>query len=162
MNRYDEIIELRLSGLSFAEIARRVGVSRQRVQQILAPPKHVRALVVERAQGKCQSCGVEVGKSGQVHHGAPEHRDGDWYNQPERLQLLCQPCHRSIHRAREMAGWSKVRIEEVEGGFAVIPEDPADADRIARAIAAAMAKAGVPVNFQDPLDAERAGIEVKQ
>ena len=97
MNRYDEILELRLAGLSFAEIARKVGVSRQRVQQILAPPKPVRDEVIARAEGRCESCGVEVGKSGHVHHGAAEHRDGDWYNQIERLQLLCVGCHRNAH-----------------------------------------------------------------
>lgn len=104
MDRDDEILGLRLSGLSYAEIARAVGLSRQRVQQILAPPKAIRDQVVIRANGKCERCGIVVGRSGQVHHGSPKHQDGDWYNDVERLQLLCVSCHIQVHSALKRLG----------------------------------------------------------
>ena len=101
MNR-SEIIDLRLAGLTYSEIAQRAGISRQRVHQLVAPPKHIRNQVIELAEGKCLSCGVVVGRRGHVHHGAPDHQDGDWYNEITRLQLLCSSCHGRVHRAGEV------------------------------------------------------------
>ena len=124
MNRYDEILELRLAGLSFAEISRRVGVSRQRVQQILAPPKPIRDQVIARAEGRCQECGIEVGASGHVHHGSPEHRDGDWYNQIERLILLCVSCHKRVHDGGEVFERGEATIEVTPTGVVITGGGP--------------------------------------
>lgn len=149
MNRYDEIIELRLAGLTFAEIARRMGVSRQRVQQIVAPPKPIRDQVVARADGKCESCGVDVGKSGHVHHGAPGHKDGDWYNQIDRLQLFCVGCHKRVHEAGELSGIGKVSVR-VEGVDVVVTaEDATQNEAIARALVRAFKRQGHSVTLVD-------------
>lgn len=37
VSRQDEIIELRMTGLTYAEIGRRFGITRERVRQILTP-----------------------------------------------------------------------------------------------------------------------------
>jgi excisionase family DNA binding protein len=92
-----EMLHLRLAGLGYTDIAARAGVSRQRVQQLLSPPVAVRNLVVNRAQGLCQSCGLLVGKSGHVHHIGST--NGDSYNDAENLQLLCVRCHGRVHPA---------------------------------------------------------------
>lgn len=88
----EEAIELKLKGLSYAEIARRFGVSRQRVQQMIRPPKEVYNAVKERAKGRCQFCGVEL-DSGHVHHLNNVEDYNDWMN----LRYLCTACHTNVH-----------------------------------------------------------------
>ena len=87
---------MRLDGHTYQEVADKAGVSRQRVQQILSPPPLVRNLVYERADRRCQSCGVLVGKSGHVHHTGNNDGEED-YNDADNLQLLCLSCHRGAH-----------------------------------------------------------------
>ncbi len=90
----EDALKLRLDGQTYRQIGTALGVSRQRIQQILSPPTAVRNMVVERAGGLCQDCGVGVGYSGHVHHkyGAEEN-----YNDLFNLQLLCLSCHRKAH-----------------------------------------------------------------
>uniref|UniRef100_A0A6M3JRP5 Uncharacterized protein n=1 Tax=viral metagenome TaxID=1070528 RepID=A0A6M3JRP5_9ZZZZ len=56
------LLELRLMGYTYAAIAQKAGISRQRVQQLLCPPTHVRNFVVKKYGGKCKKCGVLVGQ----------------------------------------------------------------------------------------------------
>jgi hypothetical protein len=88
----EEAIELKMKGLSYAEIAKRFGVSRQRVQQMIRPPREVYNEVRNRAKGMCQLCFVEL-KSGHVHHMGTEDWD-DWRN----LRYLCATCHTALHK----------------------------------------------------------------
>lgn len=90
-------LELRLAGLSYAEIGRALGISRQRVMQITKPPPLVRSAVVARDGGACQSCGVFLGKSGHVHHTLARGLQAEDYNDLPNLQLLCPTCHRLAH-----------------------------------------------------------------
>lgn len=100
-----QMLQRRFDGMTYTRIAEEAGISRQRVQQILRPPKAIRDLVVEQAQGRCASCGKFVGVGGDVHHlGA---KDGDTYNEIANLRLVCVPCHmgqhsKDIHRARRI------------------------------------------------------------
>jgi len=87
---------MRLDGYTYQEIANKAGVSRQRVQQLLSPPQVIRNIAYKRASGRCQSCGVLVGKSGHVHHMGSNGGEED-YNDVDNLQLLCLSCHRKIH-----------------------------------------------------------------
>ncbi len=89
-----EALNLRLSGLTYAEIAQKLGISRQRVQQIIAPPKYIRDLVVGRAHGRCEICGIFVGKRGHVHHNSCKNEN---YNDVDNLELLCISCHILVH-----------------------------------------------------------------
>jgi len=114
--RVAAMLALRLQGASYRDIGKRFGVSRQRAQQLLSPPPAIRLIVIERAGGLCEGCGVMVGQSGHIHHGHPEHQDGDWFNSPERLQLLCPSCHSRAH--------SWVNVVRTKGDFAThaLPE----------------------------------------
>jgi len=91
----ERMLKLRLNGYTYARIAMRANVSRQRVQQILAPPRPIRDFVVNKHDGKCAKCGLYVGKSGHVHHAGNE---TETYNDIENLELLCLTCHRGAHR----------------------------------------------------------------
>lgn len=167
----EALLARRLSGASFSQIGAEFGVSRQRVSQILSPPAPIRRQVVERAGGKCEDCGIAVGRSGHVHHGLPEALDGDWYNAPERLQLLCPSCHRAKHpipgdvttlaptlvaeghspRAIARILKSKpIRVEVRPGAVLVRTDNPS---QMADMIIVQAEKAGFPV---DPKDRVRA------
>ena len=89
-----EMLKMRLDGETYQSIATSAGISRQRVQQLLSPPKAIRDVVVRKAEGKCQACGIKVGRSGHVHHNGDA---VDSYNELENLQLLCVSCHRGAH-----------------------------------------------------------------
>ncbi len=89
------MIELRVDGFTYADIAKRAGVSRQRVQQLIAPPPGIRAIIIAKYNNRCFKCGVYVGASGHVHHEGST--NGDDYNDIENLLLLCPSCHRKAH-----------------------------------------------------------------
>jgi len=85
---------MKLEGKSYAQVGKELGISRQRVQQLLRPPTNVWKLVYNRANGKCESCGIIVGYSGHVHHKA---NNGENYQDTDQLELLCVSCHRKAH-----------------------------------------------------------------
>jgi len=108
-----DMLQLRLGGYTYAYIASKAGISRQRVQQILSPPAEIRDMVVGKAGGFCQICGVRVGVSGHVHHTkAAEPTELDRYNDPESLILLCCSCHRKEHPMPKQDRGS-VSVEEI-------------------------------------------------
>ncbi len=89
-----QALELRLAGLSYAQIGKQLGVSRQRIQAMIAPPKEIRNYIVKIASGLCTSCGIKVSNSGHVHH--VDNLD-ETYNDINNLTLLCPGCHRLAH-----------------------------------------------------------------
>ena len=93
--RQGELLKMRLDGLSYGQIAKVVGLSRQRVQQLLQPPTGVKKLVRERAKDRCEHCGIWLGESGHVHHNGGGVED---YGEPDKLQCLCPSCHRQAHK----------------------------------------------------------------
>lgn len=94
----DKALCLRLQGHTFAEIAVVLGVSRQRIQQILSPPRKVRDRVVIAAAGECAACGLFVGSAGHVHHRQAGGLSRENYNDYPNLVLLCASCHRTAHK----------------------------------------------------------------
>ena len=92
-----ELLRLRLSGLTYGKIATLVGVSRQRVQEVLSPPKHVRLLVQQKAGARCQNCGIPLNTHGHVHHRECFGFKPDQYQDLSNLAYLCMPCHRKAH-----------------------------------------------------------------
>ena len=90
------LLQLRLDGETYQHIAEKAGVSRQRVQSLLSPPSSVRKYIVSKYSGRCDCCGILVGKSGHVHH--RNTNNGENYQDIENLQLLCLSCHRKEHR----------------------------------------------------------------
>lgn len=92
-------LKLRLKGQSYAQIGAAVGLSRQRVQQLLSPPSAIRKLVVAKYGSSCARCGL-VGRSHHVHHKGSN--NGDTWNDVQNLVLLCIACHGRAH-ARKVA-----------------------------------------------------------
>jgi len=90
-----KMLTLRLQGHTYNHIANLAGISRQRVQQLLSPPKAIRDFVVNKYAGRCDNCSLYIGRRGHVHHKA---NDGELYNDIENLQLLCLSCHRKAHK----------------------------------------------------------------
>lgn len=48
---YSELLSMKLDGMTYAAIAEAAGISRQRVQQLLAPPSSTRDSVVQGMSG---------------------------------------------------------------------------------------------------------------
>jgi len=92
------MFQLRLDGHTYAFIAKKADVSRQRVQQLLSPPIAIRDYIVNKNKGLCQVCGIYVGSSGDVHHIGCD--KVEQYNDIENLQLLCRSCHRKQHEEK--------------------------------------------------------------
>lgn len=91
-----QAIQLWLKGLTYAEIGNALSVSRQRAQQMIAPPRPVWNAIRAKAKGKCQHCGVAV-LSGHIHHKNTDGRTLDDFNDMENLLYLCPGCHRKAH-----------------------------------------------------------------
>jgi hypothetical protein len=79
--------KLKIKGLSYAEIGKRLGVSRQRAQQLVAPTPLARKLARAEMGERCAACGATERKL-HLHHDSYE-------SAPSRL--LCVPCHRKAH-----------------------------------------------------------------
>lgn len=78
-------------GLSYGDVSFLVGLSRQRIAQILGPDENQRATLLKKSKGCCQDCGVKSSKL-QAHH-------IDYRQQV--ILMLCPKCHR---RADVQAG----------------------------------------------------------
>lgn len=94
-------LNLWLKGLTYTEIGRRMGYSRQRAQQIIAPPTAIRNAIKKRAEGRCEHCGVEL-EGGHIHHLGSDGRTPENYNDMANLVYLCILCHGICH-AEEMS-----------------------------------------------------------
>ena len=94
--RQEQALALKLQGFTYQAIGDEMGISKQRAQQLVAPPKQIRNRVVQLADGYCQDCSIRVGNSGHVHHKGSTAFDD--FNDIDNLVLLCMPCHRTAHR----------------------------------------------------------------
>lgn len=88
-DRTAKIIELKNSGKSYSQIAEVMGLSKQRVQQLLMDKSKKRELL-EASDGTCDLCGRHSDKL-DAHH-------EDYTNGPE--MLLCTSCHISLHNGK--------------------------------------------------------------
>ncbi len=84
----------RLQGHTYAYIAKIMGISRQRVYQLLEPPKEV----IDLIQGDvCEDCGINLeNKKVNIHHVSLE-CPPDKYQEASNLRLLCVSCHLKAH-----------------------------------------------------------------
>lgn len=112
-NWFTDALEMKASGYTYAAIAEKFGVTRQRVAQRLSPRPEVRKFVVDRDRGKCQKCGKVVGESGHVHHVVYEDISPDRYCLAENMTLLCVSCHRMAHVAQYEAKPPKAKQVKV-------------------------------------------------
>ena len=90
----EEMLKMRLSGATYQAVANKASISRQRVQQLLSPPSYIRNLVIKRAGGRCQKCGISCVRLGHVHHVGNSIED---YDDTDNLLFLCCSCHRQAH-----------------------------------------------------------------
>lgn len=96
-DRQRRAIELKVAGWTYSAIAKEMGTSRQRVQQLVRPSIQTLGRLVERAKHACEKCGLSIkGHNAHVHH-VDEHAGVDAYNSLENLRYLCNPCHRREH-----------------------------------------------------------------
>lgn len=94
-----EIFDMWVNGSSYTDIGRAFGITRQRVQQIVRPPRLVHDLVRDRANNTCQGCGIQLRPGdGHVHHVGQAARTPDDFNDPDNLEYLCRSCHRTRHQ----------------------------------------------------------------
>jgi len=95
-----------LEGMTYAAAGRALGISRQRVQQLVRPDAATFNLVRERAGNKCETCGLLLGTGeGHVHHKKKKGKEIDTFNEPKNLVYLCRSCHRNCHSY--VTDWSK-------------------------------------------------------
>ena len=85
---------MRLAGLSYSEIAKKLYITRQRVQQIFSLENNKYSPYRKYLKHNCEICGCEKDKyrkSGSltVHHKNGNHKD----NNPNNLATLCNQCH---------------------------------------------------------------------
>lgn len=96
INRLSLIVELRGQRKTYEEIANVVGVSRQRVHQILkgykSTPKYIREMTLRRDKRQCLICSNT--KNLEVHH--INGIKGD--NHSDNLVTLCRKCHHRIEK----------------------------------------------------------------
>ena len=88
-----ELLEAKISGKTYAEIAKGTGVSRQRIQQILSPSPVIRRFIKRKYKNRCAKCGVLIENFGHIHH---KKMVEDFQN-IDNLELLCISCHTKTH-----------------------------------------------------------------
>lgn len=92
MERRNAILRLYASGLTYQKIADQMGLTRQRIQQIVRPPIQVIVLLRKRANDCCERCGVQLTKySGHVHHVRKDVTGT--ITDLNLLRYLCRGCH---------------------------------------------------------------------
>jgi predicted nucleic-acid-binding Zn-ribbon protein len=91
-----EATELRVKGLTYAEIGQALGISRQRAQQLVEPNRDVYAFVRTKANWRCETCGVAI-INGQLHHIQATGNTLENFNDIDNLRYLCVACHMRAH-----------------------------------------------------------------
>jgi len=87
-SRDGSIVEMKARGMTYDAIAKIMGVTRQRVQQILRPGPLVLFAIKQRARGRCEKCSKPI-STGHIHH----IRYGIEESNPKNFLYLCPSCH---------------------------------------------------------------------
>lgn len=91
-----EIQKHLLDGKTYQEIADLAGITRQRVQQIAAPPVPIARYIRKKFNYRCNECGILLGNDGgHIHH--KNNKLIEDFNDIDNLMLVCPSCHRKIH-----------------------------------------------------------------
>ena len=99
--RTERVLALWAIGQKQADIAREVGISPQRVHQIVRArdtffAASMKPVVWERQGGRCADCHLQMRVvDGRLHHVIALKSGG--VDEPENLAFLCQPCHSRAH-----------------------------------------------------------------
>jgi hypothetical protein len=100
--RHRQIIDLLSRGLTYAEIGEAVGLSRQRIKQLVAQPSNVVDVVRRKAKSRCKNCAVETQK-GFIY--SPDGSDVSDLSNMDKLIYLCLRCY--AERLKAGTGKSK-------------------------------------------------------
>lgn len=107
---------LRLKGYTYSKIAKEAGISRQRVQQLLSPPKEIREYIYNKYDGCCADCGILIGRSGHIHHENSNTEEN--YQDINNLVLLCISCHLRRHfppeKRRPNSTLIRIKLEDYD------------------------------------------------
>ena len=87
--------QLKREGKTYREIAKILGISPPRAQQLIRPPKAIYDMIKLRAHGCCEACGIAITRGGHLHH--KEIQQEITWNDPVHLMYLCPSCHRRYH-----------------------------------------------------------------
>ena len=93
--RRQEAIALKCLGMTYAQIGIKLGISRQRAQQLIAPTLPRYRFIKGRAAHKCEDCGSPT-ESGHAHHVTTVINPGH-FNDADNLVYLCKSCHSGRH-----------------------------------------------------------------
>lgn len=108
MNNRRVVTALIMEGKSYQQVADKLGVTRQRIQQLNKPAKETLARLVERANGKCENCG-EVLTSGHAHH-ISNNVSYELYQELSNLLYLCISCHLKVGTNRPLPRMLKICV----------------------------------------------------
>lgn len=97
-----------MEGMTYAAAGRVMGISRQRVQQLIRPDAAIFNLIRERAKDACEGCRMRlrVGE-GHIHHKKKTCTRIDRFNKPRNLLYLCRSCHRNAHHEMKREAWRR-------------------------------------------------------
>jgi lambda repressor-like predicted transcriptional regulator len=98
--RRNEMRQLKQEGVTYSELARRFGLSRQRIQQLVGYTAKEYKSMTQRAGGVCELCHNKVDKL-QVHHISYI---------PAVIQIVCISCHMKLHNR----GLTSLRKKQIE------------------------------------------------
>lgn len=87
------MVEMKAAGLSYASIAVKFNISRQRIQTYFSPPIKIMEEVAERAQALCEECGT-FDQFGHYHHKVYQ---WDILNTEKNILYLCVSCHSDLN-----------------------------------------------------------------
>lgn len=95
-----KILRLRLRGMAYTDIAIVIGLSPQRVYQILNPIKHrARAFLKNCLNRGSKKRPINCSKCGALGSIDAHHLD---YTKPLKVDWLCKPCHRKEHPRKKL------------------------------------------------------------
>ena len=109
-SKRDIALRWRLEGFTYQRIGEELGLSHQRIQQLLQAPKEIRHLIIDRAGNACQTCGINLSKGrGHVHHRLAKGLQADDWNDLDNLVYICLSCHRYDHSKHTRIAQKKPR-----------------------------------------------------
>ena len=96
----NRVLEMLIKGRTYTSIGAELGISRQRVQQLVAPPKERGGALLAKYDGKCARCGIPLNGKWHRHH-LEACID---FNALDNLIPLCLSCHKLVHPPHTLFG----------------------------------------------------------
>jgi hypothetical protein len=111
--RREQIEAMYRDGFPYSQIAKKFGLSRQRIAQIIFPDRRLYKALQDRAELCCEECDIHV-ENGHAHH--LNTNPNGVITSLENLVYLCPSCHRKFHKKPESEcmkpGYKTVKIPD--------------------------------------------------